>query len=95
MCCYYKGCTLSAHMTCLAPRLSDGSGAESLPHLLPVSGACPQCGQELLWGELVRRHKASDPGQATVPRKTERECVESVPARKKRKVSLKNKDVNK
>lgn len=75
--CYYKLCTLSAHVTCLAPRLT--SSAEAEVHLIPVSGSCPKCGQDLLWGELVRRY------HKTMKMATEEECMEPGPA-KRRKV---------
>ncbi len=45
-------------MTCLAPRLIEKDERNlGLSHLLPVAGPCPKCGQELLWGELVRASK--------------------------------------
>ena len=80
MCCYHKNCTLLAHVTCLAPRLSGCGKAETIPHVIPVSGACPSCGQELLWGELVRRYKAA-------AGRTKEDSAGIAPANK-RKVSL-------
>ena len=44
---------MAAHATCLAPKLCEPG------HLLPVCGFCPQCGKELIWGEMVQRLKAS------------------------------------
>ena len=66
--CYQKDCTLVAHVTCLAPRLcetaprgrGEGGGGKETDHLIPVCGQCPRCGQELLWGELVRRLKVRE-----------------------------------
>ena len=42
-----------AHVTCLAPKLCEPG------HMLPVCGFCPQCGKELIWGEMVQRLLAS------------------------------------
>lgn len=53
--CYHEGCCLVAHVTCLAPQLCQDS-----EHLIPVSGECPLCGQEVMWGELVKRCKRSN-----------------------------------
>ena len=50
--CYHEGCSLTAHVTCLAPQLCRESD-----HLIPISGDCPMCGQELMWGELIKRSK--------------------------------------
>ena len=52
--CYHGGCSLVAHVTCLAPKLCRDSD-----QLVPVSGDCPLCDQELLWGELIRQSKRS------------------------------------
>ena len=92
MSCYHRNCTLSAHVTCLAPQLSI-SGADSAPcHLIPVSGACPKCGHELLWGELVRRYKASSSSfsSSSSSKKTGQDGHASqvpVPTKKRKKVS--------
>ena len=45
---------MSAHTTCLGPKLCESG------HIVPISGPCPSCGEELLWGELVRRRKAAE-----------------------------------
>ena len=52
--CYHVNCSMSAHATCLAPRLCEAD------HVVPVSGPCPSCTRELLWGELARRKKATE-----------------------------------
>ena len=50
--CYHGGCSLVAHVTCLAPKLCQDSD-----QIIPIGGPCPLCDQELLWGELVKRCK--------------------------------------
>lgn len=45
---------MSAHTTCLGPKLCESG------HIVPISGPCPSCREELLWGELVRRRKAAE-----------------------------------
>ena len=52
--CYHDRCSMSAHMTCLGPKLCESG------HIVPISGPCSSCGRELLWGELVRRRKAAE-----------------------------------
>ena len=47
--CYHKDCLLSAHAGCLAEKLCENG------QVIPVSGPCPACKQDLLWGEVVRR----------------------------------------
>eukprot|EP00731_Ephydatia_muelleri_P038848 Em0940g2a len=42
--CYHKGCSMSSHITCLAPRICDPD------QVIPVTGSCPGCGRELLDG---------------------------------------------
>lgn len=76
--CYHKHCTLSAHVTCLGHQLVLNEGKDS-PHLIPVSGLCPNCGQELLWGELIRQHKADE--------KTEGDAVDSVSTQKRKVIN--------
>ena len=53
---------MSAHTTCLGPKLCESG------HIVPISGPCLSCGEELLWGELLRRRKAAE-------RRKEREKV--------------------
>lgn len=51
--CLVKDCDMEAHTICLAEhflRLEVG-------HLLPLSGSCPKCDKDLLWGDLIRKKK--------------------------------------
>ena len=52
--CYHKDCSLITHVTCLAETLCEET------QLVPVSGECPNCKHNLLWGELVRRKQKYD-----------------------------------
>ena len=54
MTCYHQACQANYHRVCLAKELCKEDG-----HLIPINGACPSCGQDLLWGELVKRYKQS------------------------------------
>ena len=64
-------------MTCLAPRLQKSDG----PHLIPISGPCPKCGQELLWGELIRNYKRKiEKSGETLPKKRKRVSLDGLGA---------------
>ncbi|XP_036268868.1 structure-specific endonuclease subunit SLX1 isoform X1 [Pipistrellus kuhlii] len=49
LCCPYPGCSLRAHMTCLAEEFLQ----EEPGQLLPLEGRCPGCKNSLLWGDLI------------------------------------------
>ena len=68
--CYHKDCSLKTHAVCLAEKLCEET------QLIPISGECPMCKKNLLWGELVRRKQkhgttnvesASQPLLITIP----------------------------
>lgn len=45
---------MASHITCLAEVLCEQH------QIIPVSGDCPDCKQNLLWGELIRRIKQQE-----------------------------------
>ena len=47
--CYHKHCSFNAHIVCLASKLCEDD------QIIPISGPCPTCKRDLLWGELIRR----------------------------------------
>ncbi|KAI5939989.1 structure-specific endonuclease subunit SLX1 isoform X3 [Manis javanica] len=49
LCCPYAGCSLRAHMICLAGEFLQ----EEPGQLLPLEGQCPGCKNSLLWGDLI------------------------------------------
>ncbi|XP_028373591.1 structure-specific endonuclease subunit SLX1 isoform X1 [Phyllostomus discolor] len=49
LCCPHPGCSLRAHMICLAQEFLQ----EEPGQLLPLEGQCPGCKNSLLWGDLV------------------------------------------
>ncbi|XP_016074071.1 PREDICTED: structure-specific endonuclease subunit SLX1 isoform X1 [Miniopterus natalensis] len=49
LCCPHPGCSLRAHMICLA----DEFLREEPGQLLPLEGQCPGCKNSLLWGDLI------------------------------------------
>ncbi|EDO32838.1 predicted protein [Nematostella vectensis] len=51
--CPKSGCTMTAHMFCLARDFLH-CGNEGGLFCLPVDGNCPQCKGSLLWGDLVK-----------------------------------------
>ena len=49
-----------AHISCYAQHFLDCENkgkCDQVPCLIPVSGTCPGCTQELLWGDLVRQRQ--------------------------------------
>ena len=50
------GCTLSAHIACLALEYLDGR-----EQLVPISGKCPQCQRTFEWKEVVKRISPFNP----------------------------------
>ncbi|XP_054549736.1 structure-specific endonuclease subunit SLX1 isoform X2 [Talpa occidentalis] len=49
LCCPHPGCTLRAHIICLAEEFLQ----EEPGQLLPLEGQCPGCKNSLLWGDLI------------------------------------------
>lgn len=47
--CLVPKCKSSYHIICLAKHFLGSS-----ENLLPISGFCPNCNQELLWGDIIR-----------------------------------------
>lgn len=51
--CLSQSCSMKAHAICLAKTfLTDDQD-----HLVPISGSCPGCDINILWGDLVRKKK--------------------------------------
>ena len=50
------GCSLNAHITCLALECLDGR-----EQLVPISGKCPQCQRAFEWKEVVKRISPFNP----------------------------------
>ncbi|XP_066930666.1 structure-specific endonuclease subunit SLX1-like [Clytia hemisphaerica] len=56
--CIVKSCEYVGHITCYAQHfLTTDKSDDTCPNLLPVSGVCPGCKQEILWGDLVRQRQ--------------------------------------
>ena len=45
-----EDCRLQAHLVCLADDILGDSSA-----LLPTTGLCPECGQSITWGDVIRK----------------------------------------
>lgn len=50
LCCPHPGCSLRAHIICLAEEFLQ----EEPEQLLPLEGHCPSCKKSLLWGDLIQ-----------------------------------------
>lgn len=51
-------CEFHAHITCFAQHfLTEEQKVTDTPYLIPISGRCPGCKQELLWGDLIRQRR--------------------------------------
>lgn len=50
--CLQKDCSVETHIVCLAKYFLSESN-----QFVPVSGSCPKCATEVLWGDLVRQKK--------------------------------------
>ncbi|KAJ3186266.1 Structure-specific endonuclease subunit SLX1 [Gaertneriomyces sp. JEL0708] len=57
--CTTSSCRMLAHLLCLSDWFlnEEKKHAKSVDQLLPVSGSCPLCREELLWGDLIRDMK--------------------------------------
>lgn len=51
--CFHSGCTLAAHITCLARVFLEKDPQQ----FLPIEGQCPCCKNLVLWGDLIRHFK--------------------------------------
>ncbi|KAI8803411.1 hypothetical protein BJ742DRAFT_498527 [Cladochytrium replicatum] len=51
LCCASETCPMIVHIECLSDRFL--SAEEDSNHLLPVSGECPLCAIDLIWGNLI------------------------------------------
>ncbi|KAK0486038.1 hypothetical protein IW261DRAFT_1329802 [Armillaria novae-zelandiae] len=45
--CSAPACSASSHLTCLASHFADG-------RMIPRGGSCPECGEYVLWGDIIR-----------------------------------------
>ncbi|KAJ3231420.1 Structure-specific endonuclease subunit SLX1 [Chytriomyces hyalinus] len=51
--CSTPGCAMVSHVECLATHFLRPETTRGKPNLLPVTGKCPACSENLVWGELV------------------------------------------
>ncbi|XP_053121783.1 structure-specific endonuclease subunit SLX1 isoform X2 [Hemicordylus capensis] len=51
--CFHSGCTMAAHITCLAQVFLE----KEPDQFLPIEGQCPGCKNLVLWGDLIRHYK--------------------------------------
>ncbi|WVF71317.1 hypothetical protein IAT40_006120 [Kwoniella sp. CBS 6097] len=63
--CPLESCDYAAHLTCLAPRILDGT------NILPRRGTCPGCHGEIAWGDIIRAGYARI-GKRKAPRRRRR-----------------------
>ena len=58
--CLHADCEMTAHIFCLAKTFLSESKQDA-NFCIPLEGDCPTCGQNLLWGELIRhQHQLQD-----------------------------------
>ena len=56
--CIVKTCEFVGHISCYAQHfLSSEKNDNHQLFLIPVTGKCPGCKQELLWGDLLRQRQ--------------------------------------
>ncbi|XP_077170756.1 structure-specific endonuclease subunit SLX1 isoform X3 [Paroedura picta] len=51
--CFHAGCSMAAHIICLAQEFLQ----KEPDQFLPIEGQCPGCKNLVLWGDLIRYHK--------------------------------------
>lgn len=49
--CLTQGCNLRVHLLCLASHFLKSDP----DHMLPLEGSCPNCLNDLLWADLIRK----------------------------------------
>ena len=52
--CYWPDCYRKFHLSCLAIDLNQDEPRDKSSKLIPVSGKCRFCNNELLWGDIIR-----------------------------------------
>ncbi|ORX97842.1 hypothetical protein K493DRAFT_258586, partial [Basidiobolus meristosporus CBS 931.73] len=55
--CQHSGCTMYAHLTCLAENFVQNAAKidpSEEKQLLPIHGSCPTCRKRLYWGDIIR-----------------------------------------
>lgn len=58
--CLQADCEMTAHIFCLAKTFLSTTEQDA-NYCIPLEGDCPTCGQNLLWGELIRhQHQLQD-----------------------------------
>ena len=55
--CPHTNCPMISHLVCLASAFLDADMKQGTRALLPVTGNCPWCNQELKWGTLIQQMK--------------------------------------
>lgn len=61
--CYNEGCEGVGHVTCWSQHLL---GKERDEHIMPVSGHCPKCHGDLVWGDMMKEMTLRLRGQKDV-----------------------------
>ncbi|XP_048374233.1 structure-specific endonuclease subunit SLX1 isoform X3 [Sphaerodactylus townsendi] len=51
--CFHTGCSMAAHITCLAQAFLQ----QEPDQFIPIEGQCPGCKNTVLWGDLIRHYK--------------------------------------